>query len=165
MPFCFIARRKMENVKRIASFSVNHDFVDEGIYVSRIDGDVTSYDLRTRRPNMGDYMDNVTMHSVEHMFASYVRNSRISDKVIYFGPMGCRTGFYLLVRDAENSEVLSVVIETLEKIISHEGEVFGKSREECGNYLELDMESARREAKRYLDVLTSREQSFKYRTE
>ena len=165
MPFCFIARRKMENVKRIASFSVNHDFVDEGIYVSRIDGDVTSYDLRTRRPNMGDYMDNVTMHSVEHMFASYVRNSRISDKVIYFGPMGCRTGFYLLVRDAENSEVLSVVVETLEKIISHEGEVFGKSREECGNYLELDMESARREAKRYLDVLTSREQSFKYRTE
>ena len=155
----------MENVKRIASFSVNHDFVDEGIYVSRIDGDVTSYDLRTRRPNMGDYMDNVTMHSVEHMFASYVRNSRISDKVIYFGPMGCRTGFYLLVRDAENSEVLSVVVETLEKIISHEGEVFGKSREECGNYLELDMESARREAKRYLDVLTSREQSFKYRTE
>ena len=165
MPFCFIARRKMENVKRIASFSVNHDFVDEGIYVSRIDGDVTSYDLRTRRPNMGDYMDNVTMHSVEHMFASFVRNSRISDKVIYFGPMGCRMGFYLLVRDAENSEVLSVVIETLEKIISHEGEVFGKSREECGNYLELDMESARREAKRYLDVLTSREQSFKYRTE
>ena len=155
----------METVRRIASFSVNHDFVDEGIYISRIDGDITSYDLRTRKPNGGDYMDNVTMHSVEHMFATYVRNSAIGERVIYFGPMGCRTGFYLLVRDAENSEVLRVVKETLEKIIAHEGEVFGKSRVECGNYLELDMESARIEAKRYLEALNSREQSFSYRTE
>ena len=155
----------METVRRIASFSVNHDFVDEGIYVSRIDGDITSYDLRTRKPNAGDYMDNVTMHSVEHMFATYVRNSSIGDRVIYFGPMGCRTGFYLLVRDAENSEVLSVVKETLGKIINHVGDVFGKSREECGNYLELDMESCRIEAKRYLSALNSREQSFSYRME
>jgi len=155
----------MENVRRIASFSVNHDFVDEGIYISRIDGDITSYDLRTRKPNAGDYMDNVTMHSVEHMFATYVRNSSIGERIIYFGPMGCRTGFYLLVRDAENSEVLSVVKETLKKIIAHEGEVFGKSRVECGNYLELDMESARREAERYLAALNSREQNFLYRTE
>ncbi len=154
----------METVRRIASFSVDHDYVDEGIYVSRIDGDVTSYDLRTRKPNSDDYMDNVTMHSVEHMFATYVRNSSIGDRVIYFGPMGCRTGFYLLVRDAENSEVLSVVKETLLKITLHEGEVFGKSRKECGNYLELDIESARREAKRYLDVLNSKEHSFLYRT-
>lgn len=150
-------------MKRIASFSVDHDFVDAGIYVSRIDGDITSYDLRTRKPNAGDYMDNVTMHSVEHMFASYVRNSRHGDKIIYFGPMGCRTGFYLLVRDLEKSEVLSLVKETLEKIISHEGDVFGKSRKECGNYLELDMESARLEAKRYLGILNSGEWDFRYK--
>ena len=155
----------METVRRIASFSVNHDFVDEGIYVSRIDGDVTSYDLRTRKPNAGDYMDNVTMHSVEHMFATYVRNSSIGERVIYFGPMGCRTGFYLLVRDAVNEEVLAVVRETLEKIIAHEGDVFGKSRVECGNYLELDMEAARTEAKQYLDALSKREQTFAYRME
>ncbi|MBQ7333539.1 MAG: S-ribosylhomocysteine lyase [Clostridia bacterium] len=155
----------METVRRIASFSVDHDFVDEGIYVSRIDGDVTSYDLRTRKPNAGDYMDNVTMHSLEHMFATYVRNSTIGERVIYFGPMGCRTGFYLLVRDADNREVLSVVKETLLKITLHEGEVFGKSRKECGNYLELDIESARCEAKRYLDALNSKEHSFLYRTE
>lgn len=155
----------METVRRIASFSVNHDFVDEGIYVSRIDGDITSYDMRTRKPNSGDYMDNVTMHSVEHMFATYVRNSDIGERVIYFGPMGCRTGFYLLVRNAENREVLEVVKETLRKIIAHEGDVFGKSRVECGNYLELDMESARREAKRYLEALDSHEQTFLYRTE
>ena len=155
----------MKDPKRIASFSVDHDVIGEGIYVSRIDGDVTTYDLRTRRPNMGDYMDNLTMHSVEHMFATFVRSSEISDRVIYFGPMGCQTGFYLLVRDAENDEVLSVVLETLEKIIAHEGEVFGKSRVECGNYLELDMEAARAEAKRYLEALSKRPQSFIYRTE
>jgi S-ribosylhomocysteine lyase len=154
----------MNNVERIASFSVNHDFVDEGIYVSRIDGDITSYDMRTRKPNCGDYMDNITMHSVEHMFATYVRNSKIGRKIIYFGPMGCRTGFYLLVRDADNEETLSVVKETLEKIINHEGDVFGKSREECGNYLELDIDAAKREAQRYLNALNLREQDFKYKS-
>ena len=71
----------MENLTRIASFSVNHDFIDEGIYISRIDGDITTYDMRTRRPNMGDYMDNLTMHSVEHLFATYVRNSKIGDGI------------------------------------------------------------------------------------
>lgn len=154
----------MNNVERIASFTVNHDFVDEGIYVSRIDGDITSYDMRTRKPNCGDYMDNITMHSVEHMFATYVRNSKIGRKIIYFGPMGCRTGFYLLVRDADNEETLSVVKETLEKIINHEGDVFGKSREECGNYLELDIDAAKREAQRYLNALNLREQDFKYKS-
>ena len=99
----------MGEVRRISSFSVNHDLLDEGIYVSRIDGDVTTYDMRTRKPNMGDYMDNITMHSLEHMFATYVRNSDIGADVIYFGPMGCRTGFYLLVRNADNAEVLAVV--------------------------------------------------------
>lgn len=152
----------MENIKRIASFSVNHDFIKEGIYISRIDGDITSYDLRTRIPNAGDYMDNVTMHSVEHMFASYVRSSRIGGDVIYFGPMGCRTGFYLLVRSADNALTLETVKETLRKIISHEGEIFGNTREECGNYRELDMESARVECRRYLSVLESSEWSFEY---
>ena len=78
----------MENVRRITSFSVDHDFISEGIYVSRIDGDVTTYDMRTRKPNSGDFMDNITMHSVEHMFATYIRNSAIGGDVIYFGPMG-----------------------------------------------------------------------------
>ena len=94
----------MNEIKRIASFSVNHDLIDEGIYVSRIDGDITTYDMRTRKPNAGDYMDNLTMHSLEHLFATLVRQSAIGERVIYFGPMGCQTGFYLLVRDADNSE-------------------------------------------------------------
>ncbi|MFR8976182.1 MAG: S-ribosylhomocysteine lyase, partial [Eubacteriales bacterium] len=81
-------------MKKIASFEADHRFITPGIYVSRTDGDITTYDLRTRKPNCGDYMDNRTMHSVEHLFATYVRNSEIAENVVYFGPMGCQTGFY-----------------------------------------------------------------------
>ena len=150
-------------LNRIASFSVNHDFIDEGIYVSRIDGDVTTYDLRTRKPNMGDYMDNLTMHSVEHLFATMVRQRPIGDSVIYFGPMGCQTGFYLLVRNADNGEVLRVTKDILLAISTFDGEMPGAKREECGNYKNLDVESARVEAKRYLDCLNSYEVDFKYK--
>jgi S-ribosylhomocysteine lyase len=155
----------MENINRIASFSVNHDFITPGVYISRIDGDITTYDLRTRRPNMGDYMDNLTMHSVEHMFATYVRASEISDRVIYFGPMGCQTGFYLLVRDARNEEVLKVVIDVLKKIINHDGEMFGAVKKECGNYKNLDLASAKTECERYLGILLSKKNDFKYKGE
>ena len=152
----------MENVRRISSFSVDHDLIDEGIYISRIDGDITTYDMRTRKPNMGDYMDNITMHSLEHMFATYIRNSNIGADVIYFGPMGCRTGFYLLVRNADNAQVLEEIKKVLSKIAFESTEMFGASRVECGNYLELSLDSAKIESKRYLDILNSREQTFKY---
>lgn len=152
----------MKEVKKIASFEVNHNLLREGIYVSRIDGDITTFDLRTRVPNAGDYMDNLTMHSLEHMFATYVRSSKIADKVIYFGPMGCQTGFYLLIRDAENGEVLEVVKRTLNRIINHDGDMFGQSAIECGNYKNLDLTAAKVEAKRYLDILESKENNFKY---
>lgn len=152
----------MKAPDRIASFSVNHDLITEGIYVSRVDGDVTTYDLRTRVPNKGDYMDNITMHSVEHLFATYVRSSEISDKVIYFGPMGCQTGFYLLLRDADNDETLRVVKDTLRAIIAHVGEMPGAKREECGNYKCLDLEAGQNECRRYLDILNSKENTFRY---
>lgn len=152
----------MNEPKKIASFTVNHDTLTEGVYVSRIDGDVTTYDIRTRVPNGGDYMDNLTMHSLEHMFATFVRSSKIGDRVIYFGPMGCQTGFYLLVRDADNGEVLSVIKETLKKTVDHPGEMFGNTRRECGNYKNLDLDAAKREAKRLLDYLDTHENSFNY---
>ena len=155
----------MEKISKIASFTVDHDLLTEGIYVSRIDGDITTYDLRTRVPNGGDYMDNLTMHSLEHMFATYIRSSILSDRVIYFGPMGCQTGFYLLVRDADNNVTLNVVKDTLKKIINHDGEMFGAVRRECGNYKNLDLSAAKREAERYLNALNSREQDFKYKGE
>ena len=149
-------------MKTIQSFTVDHDFIDPGMYISRIDGDITTYDMRTRKPNMGDYMDNISMHSLEHMFATYVRNSDIGADVIYFGPMGCRTGFYLLVRDIAPHTVLRVVIETLEKIVAHTGDMFGATRKECGNYLELDLECAKREAAAYLSELNKKEHDFIY---
>lgn len=149
-------------MNKIASFTVNHDKITEGLYVSRIDGDITTYDMRMRKPNMGDYIDNLTIHSLEHMFATYVRNSEKSEKIIYFGPMGCQTGFYLLVRNESNENVLELVKSVLEKIISHKGEIFGNTREECGNYRNLNLEAAQIEAKRYLDILNSKEVTFKY---
>jgi S-ribosylhomocysteine lyase len=149
-------------MRKITSFTVDHDFITEGMYISRIDGDVTTYDLRTRIPNAGDYMDNLTMHSLEHMFATYVRNSGIGDSVIYFGPMGCRTGFYLLVRDVPSDEVVRVVKQVLAAIAEHDGEMFGASRKECGNYRELSLDAAKTEAARYLAALNRREQTLEY---
>jgi len=149
-------------MKRIASFSVDHDLIVPGMYISRIDGDITTYDLRTRIPNDDNYMDNITMHSVEHMFATIIRNSEISDRVIYFGPMGCQTGFYLLTRDCDDITVYNVVISVLEKIISYDGEMFGASRKECGNYKNLDLSCAKAECKKYLEALRERGADFKY---
>ncbi|MBQ7411671.1 MAG: S-ribosylhomocysteine lyase [Clostridia bacterium] len=149
-------------MQKIASFTVNHDNIKQGLYISRIDGNITTYDMRTRVPNCGDYMDNLTMHSVEHMFATYVRNSDKSENIIYFGPMGCQTGFYLLVRDLTPAESLSLIKDVLEKIINHKGEIFGNKREECGNYRNLNLEAAQIECQRYLNVLNSTEVTFKY---
>ena len=150
-------------MQKIASFTVDHNLLEPGIYVSRRDGDITTYDLRTRKPNAGDYMDNITMHTVEHMFATYIRNSEIKDSVIYFGPMGCRTGFYLLIRGEDDNKVLEVVLDVLKKIIAHEGEVFGASAVECGNYRELELERTKVECRRYLGVLENKVNDFKYR--
>lgn len=149
-------------MNRIASFSVDHDKIREGMYISRIDGDITSFDLRTRRPNAGDYMDNITMHSVEHMLATLLRNGEIGEHVIYFGPMGCRTGFYLLTRDLDPVTVLNALKKALAETVVHEGEVFGATRRECGNYKELDLDAAKRECAAYLKILEQHKGDFSY---
>ncbi len=150
-------------IEKITSFTVDHTKLKEGIYVSRIDGSVTTYDLRTRQPNNGDYMSNLTMHSLEHMFATFIRNSFIKDKVLYFGPMGCQTGFYLLVNNADNDEVYNAVTATLQNVIDYTGEMFGQSEKECGNYKNLSLASAKEEAKRYLKILQSKDNDFLYK--
>lgn len=144
-------------MEKIASFTVDHNKIIPGIYVSRIDGDITTYDLRTKKPNNGEYMDNETMHSIEHLFATMVRNSKIKDNVIYFGPMGCQTGFYLLVRNAKDNEVVEVTLDILRKIVDFEGEIYGNSPKECGNYKSLNLKKAKKEAEKYLDTLLSYE--------
>jgi len=132
-------------MEKISSFLVNHTKLKEGIYISRIDGDIITYDLRAKKPNAGDYMSNIAMHSIEHLFATFIRNSSIGDKVIYFGPMGCQTGFYLLVRDLPSNAVVAKIKEILNQIIDYRGEVPGNSELECGNYRMLNLEAAQAE--------------------
>lgn len=148
------------DITKNASFCVDHTKFGEGLYISRIDGDITTYDMRTRRPNSGDFMDNITMHTFEHMFSTYIRNTDLD--VIYFGPMGCQTGFYLLIRNADDDKVYEEIISALKKIIAHTGEVFGASEIECGNYRTLDLSAAQLEAKRYLDILLQKKTDYKY---
>ena len=144
----------MSELRRIASFSINHDVLTEGMYVSRIDGDVITYDIRMKRPNQGDYVSNPALHTFEHLFATYARNSRFSDSVIYVGPMGCRTGFYFLMRDdVSKADAIALVKESFAFIADFEGDIPGATRKECGNYLEHDLEGARAVAKDMLDVL------------
>lgn len=151
-------------MERIASFTVDHDLLTEGIYVSRVDGDVVTYDLRMRRPNGGDYISPLAAHSLEHMLATYMRAGEAGERVIYVGPMGCRTGFYLLMRGSteDNEKNLAALKNALKKIISHEGAMPGARRRECGNYRALSVAAARAEATRYLDALNARKQTFLY---
>ncbi len=149
-------------MNKITSFTVDHDKITPGIYISRIDGDITTFDLRTRTPNAGDYMDDLTMHSVEHMMATFLRNSEIKDSVIYFGPMGCQTGFYLLTRDICPETVLESVKKCLKMTVEYDGEMFGAKRKECGNYKNLSLDAAKAECARYLTALENKENDFKY---
>lgn len=131
-------------MKKIASFTVNHDTLEKGMYTSRIDGDVVTYDIRMKLPNGGDYLCMSAAHTVEHLFATYARNSAHGDKVIYVGPMGCRTGFYFLVRDTLSQEqAIALVRDSMKFIRDFEGEIPGNKKEECGNYLDHDLAGAK----------------------
>ena len=151
-------------MKKIQSFCVDHRKLNEGVYISRIDGDVVTYDMRVCKPNSGVVLDNVTMHTVEHMIATFVRNSDISENVIYFGPMGCQTGFYLLVRDVISAEtVLGTIKNVLLMTKNHTGDVFGKSEIECGNYKTLEIEAARKMCAEYYDKIQKWDKILTYK--
>lgn len=141
-------------MERIASFEVNHNTLDRGLYISRIDGDIVTYDIRMKKPNSNNYLNNPAMHTIEHIVATFVRNSEFKDRIIYFGPMGCRTGFYLLVRDIEPQNVIKLIYEAFEFTGRFEGDIPGVSAIECGNYLEHDLADAKREATEYLPVIS-----------
>lgn len=141
-------------MKTIESFLVDHTVLTAGIYLSRVDGDAVTYDLRLKRPNVEKVLDNAPIHTIEHLFATYVRNSKYSESIIYFGPMGCRTGFYFIVRDNMSHEtVVSLVKEAFNFIAAYDGEIPGVSAKECGNYLDHDLDGAKREAAIYADAI------------
>ncbi len=150
-------------MKKIASFTVDHRFIKEWVYISRIDGDITTYDLRMRKPNTDDVLSNQAMHSFEHLFATFMRNGKLADDVIYVGPMGCQTGFYLLIREANHSEVLDEIKRVLSEISLYSGEMPGNSEIECGNYKTLNTKIARKEAREYLEkIKTETEDDLEY---
>ena len=141
-------------MKTIASFTINHDILKKGMYVSRIDGDVVTYDIRMKIPNMGDYVSNGALHTFEHLFATYARNSKFADQVIYVGPMGCRTGFYFLLRDSVGkADAIALVKKSFEFIRGFEGDIPGATHKECGNYREHDLPGAKEVAADMLEVL------------
>ena len=142
-------------MEKITSFTVNHLKLVPGVYVSRRDiaGDnhVTTFDIRMTRPNFEPVMNTAEVHTIEHLGATFLRNHRIyKDKVLYFGPMGCRTGFYFLVRGMTGEEVISLVQEGFRFISAFSGEIPGASEPECGNYREHDLAAAKADAVRYL---------------
>lgn len=142
-------------MNKIESFKVDHTKFGIGMYVSRIDGDIVTYDVRMVKPNGGKYLSSPSMHTIEHLFATFARNSDMSDKVIYVGPMGCRTGFYLLLRDNDRQKALKLVIDALTYIKDYNGEIPGYSEVECGNYKEHDLACARKDVVPLLEKLMS----------
>ncbi len=141
-------------MEKIKSFCVDHRLLKEGMYISRVDGDCVTYDLRLCRPNTGILLDNSSIHTTEHMIATFMRNSDIKDDVVYFGPMGCQTGFYLIVRDTISADkVLKTVKKCFSDTMNFEGEVFGNSAIECGNYINLNLAKAKRVCGAYLTHL------------
>mgnify|MGYP000897986045 FL=1 len=138
-------------MERIASFCVDHTKLDRGMYLSRQDGDVLTWDIRMKRPNHGDYLSTGAAHTLEHLFATYARNSAFQDSVIYVGPMGCRTGFYLLTRGLTPAEALELTVESFRFMAGFEGAVPGASEVECGNYRDMDLPAAKAEAADWQD--------------
>lgn len=143
-------------MKKIASFTVNHDTLEKGVYISRIDGDAITYDIRMKKPNNGSFITPKSLHTIEHLLATFVRNSEFSESIIYAGPMGCRSGFYLIVRDnVSKSDVLELIKNAFSFITDFTGEIPGSSKAECGNYLEHDLSAAKEDAKEYCEALVN----------
>lgn len=146
-------------MEKITSFTVNHLDLLRGIYVSRIDhvegAPVTTYDIRMKAPNIEPVLHTDEMHAMEHLAATFLRNHPVyKDDIIYFGPMGCRTGFYLLLKgDKTSKEIAPLIVETFEFIQDFNGAVPGASAKDCGNYLDMNLPMAKYESKKFLDEI------------
>ena len=149
-------------MKKIASFTVNHIDLLPGIYVSRMDNvgehTITTYDLRMKRPNLEPVLNTAEIHAIEHIGATYLRNHPVfADETIYFGPMGCRTGFYLILKgDRSSTDIAPLITDLFEFVTSFQGEIPGASARDCGNYLDLNLPMANYEAKKYVDTVLSK---------
>ncbi len=141
-----------ETMEKIPSFALDHDGMKCGLYRGMVCRGIATWDLRFKRPNGGDYITPKALHSIEHILATVLRNSDKKENIVYFGPMGCRTGFYLLTADMEYPEVLALLKESFARALTFT-EVPGSQKKECGNYLEHDLQGALDECAAYLKVL------------
>ena len=139
-------------MQTIPSFQKDHDKLQKGLYAMTDANGITTFDLRFKTPNAGDYITPKALHTIEHLLATVLRNGRCGDKIVYFGPMGCRTGFYLLTVQLSREEVLALLKESIPAALAMDT-VPGSTRKECGNYLEHDPEGAKKELAAYLTVL------------
>ncbi|MDR0930147.1 MAG: S-ribosylhomocysteine lyase [Clostridiales bacterium] len=144
-------------MNKITSFTIDHTTLNPGIYISRIDGDITTYDLRFIKPNASanpnyPLLTNSQMHSFEHLFATFARNSQIASDVIYFGPMGCQTGFYFLVKNSDSQKTINIINQILVDIINYDGDMPGDSPKECGNYMNLNINEAKKIATEFYNI-------------
>ena len=144
-------------MERIASFTVDHNVLVPGLYLSRRDGNVVTFDLRFKKPNTGDLLTNSQMHSVEHLIATLLRNSAHKDAVVYFGPMGCQTGFYFLFDGDRltNAQAIALLREVFARAAVYDGPMPGCSAAECGNYRNLDLAEGRACCGWYSDLIGS----------
>lgn len=142
-------------MEQIASFTVNHNVLVPGLYLSRRDGDVSTFDLRFKKPNSGDLLSNSQLHSVEHIIATFLRSSPERDAVLYFGPMGCQTGFYFLFDSAQltDGQAIDLLRQVFGQGAAWDASMPGKSSRECGNYVNLDVSLARACCAFYADIL------------
>ncbi len=145
---------------KVSSFEVDHDKLLKGVYVSRIDSvgseKVTTFDLRMKIPNCGDVLDNGAIHTIEHLMAVFLRTQAgdFSEQVLYVGPMGCRTGMYLILKgEVKPKDIIEVLVRLFEHISNFEGPVPATTSIECGNYRDHDLDGAKKEAKEYLELL------------
>lgn len=141
------------NLRKIKSFEIDHRKIKKGMYISRIDGDITTYDIRMAVPNSGNYLENDGLHTFEHLFATFMRSSNWAENVIYVGPMGCRTGFYLLMRNTPNEIAIDLVKKAMDFIADFSGDIPGATEKECGNYKDHDLKKAKNYAKLMRKVL------------
>nr|DAW53538.1 MAG TPA: S-Ribosylhomocysteinase (LuxS) [Caudoviricetes sp.] len=148
-------------MEKIASFTVDHTVLLPGVYISRVDEDIVTYDIRIKRPNTDDLMSNEEMHSVEHLLATALRNSYLKDDVIYFGPMGCQTGYYCLMRVDSGFNFMKFLKDVMIYALSFDS-MPGQSAVECGNYKNLDLELGKSCIKNYLNLLDSFEDICEY---
>ena len=137
-------------MEKITSFTINHLDHNAGIYLSRVDENVYTYDVRICKPYADELLTNAEMHSLEHLLATVLRNGEYKDKVVYVGPMGCQTGFYVLFFGVKLQEATKVITDAFKLISSYEGEMPGNSKPECGNCLNLSVDLAKSVAKTFL---------------